>query len=190
MTSSKPTAATTGNDRDADALRQMMDDSPDAMPSRDDLAKLVDGERTWAETLGLSAQEAYAFADVAWQLLEQGRLAEAEKILGGLLLTNPWDGNLHTLNGCVLARQGKTADALEELGLAIDLDAKNLNARVNRAELYLRTGKVKQAAADLRQVVALDPKGEKPAGVRARQLARAAARLLDETMKQVKLNRQ
>ncbi|MCC7112569.1 MAG: hypothetical protein IT382_24975 [Deltaproteobacteria bacterium] len=186
MTSSKQTAATQDPQ---DALRQMMDDAPDGLPSREELDKLVGGERSWAEILGLSAQEAYAFADVAWQLLEQGRLGEAEKVLGGLLVANPWDANLHTLNGCVLARQGKSADALRELGLAVDLDAKNLNARVNRAELYLRSGKVKQAAADLKQVVTLDPKGEKPAGVRARQLARAAARLLDETMKQVKLNR-
>lgn len=173
-----------------DALRGMMDDDGAGAPSAAEIQALVRGERTWAELLGLSAEECYVFADLGWNLLEQGKLDEAAKVVRGLVVANPWDGRLHNLLGCVLSRRGQYADALRELSLAIDLDAKDLQARVNRAELHLRMGRFPKAAADLKAAVALDPKGEKPAGVRARMLARATARIFDEAHKQLAAHRQ
>lgn len=169
-----------------EALRKMMEEGGDASWTREDLAKFVRGEVTFSELTGMSMEEAYAFAEIGWTLLDQGKLAEAQAVVAGLVLANPYDSNLHALLGAIYGRRGLHDEALREYGTAIDLDGKNLAAHVNRAEILLRTGKIPQAVEDLKAAVALDPKGEKPAGVRARALAGATARILDEAAKQLK----
>lgn len=184
---SKASSATSANGDAQEALRKMMEDGPDASWTPADLEKFARGELTWSELTGMSMDEAYAFAEIGWTLLQQGKLQEAQAVIAGLVLSNPYDSNLHALLGSVHGQRGSTDEALREYGIAIDLDPKNLAARVNRAELLLRTGRIPEAVEDLKQAVALDPKGEKPAGVRARALAGATSRIVAEAAKQLKV---
>jgi tetratricopeptide (TPR) repeat protein len=146
--------------------------------------KFVLGEITWAELTGLTMQEAYAFAEIAYNLFEQGKYDQAQTIVEGLVISNPYDGYFHGLLGAIYGRKGMHEEAAEEYSIAIELDPTNLSAFVNRAEILLQHGEIELALKDLKSAVDLDPKGEKPFGVRARALAAATASILEEAMKQ------
>jgi tetratricopeptide (TPR) repeat protein len=61
------------------------------------------------------------------------------------------------------------------MGVALKLDPKDINALVNRSELYLQLGELEAAIADLKSARELDPKLENPASARAQALAAATA---------------
>ncbi len=168
-----------------DELNEMMKEGE--VPSsfnEDNLIKFVVGEITWAELTGLTMQEAYSFAEVAYNLFEQGKYDQAQTIVEGLVISNPYDGYFHGLLGAIYGRKGMHEEAQEEYSIAIDLDPTNLSAYVNRAEIFLQHGDIEKALRDLKKAIDLDPKGEKPFGVRARALAAATASVLEEALKQ------
>jgi tetratricopeptide (TPR) repeat protein len=166
-------------------LAAMMDAAePPASFTEENLVKFVVGEITWAELTGLTMQEAYSFAEVAYNLFEQGKYDQAQTIVEGLVISNPYDGYFHGLLGAIYGRKGMHEEAQEEYTIAIDLDPTNLSAHVNRAEIFLQHGEIEKALKDLKKAIELDPKGEKPFGVRARALAAATASVLEEALKQ------
>lgn len=162
----------------------MKESTAPATFTKDNLIKFVVGEITWAELTGLTMQEAYSFAEVAYNLFEQGKYDQAQTIVEGLVISNPYDGYFHGLLGAIYGRKGMHEEAQEEYSIAIDLDPANLSAFVNRAEIYLQHGEIDKALLDLRKAIELDPKGEKPFGVRARALAAATASILEEALKE------
>ena len=168
-----------------DELNDMMQEGEvPASFTQDNLVKFVVGEITWAELTGLTMQEAYSFAEVAFNLFEQGKYDQAQTIVEGLVISNPYDGYFHGLLGAIYGRKGMHEEAQEEYSIAIDLDPTNLSAYVNRAEIFLQHGDIEKALKDLKKAIELDPKGEKPFGVRARALAAATASVLEEALKQ------
>lgn len=152
--------------------------------TQDNLSKFVLGEITWSELTGLTMQDAYAFAEVAYNLFEQGKYDNAQTIVEGLVISNPYDAYFHSLLGSIYGRKGMHEEAQEEYSIAIELDDKNLAAYVNRAEILLQHGEIIKALEDLKVAVDLDPKGEKPFGIRARALAQATASILEEAMRE------
>jgi tetratricopeptide (TPR) repeat protein len=152
--------------------------------TQEGLTKFVLGEITWSELTGLTMQDAYAFAEVAYNLFEQGKYDNAQTIVEGLVISNPYDGYFHSLLGSIYGRKGMHEEALEEYSIAIELDDKNLAAYVNRAEVLLQHGEIIKALEDLKVAVDLDPRGEKPFGIRARALAQATASILEEAMRE------
>jgi tetratricopeptide (TPR) repeat protein len=152
--------------------------------TEENLVKFVVGEITWSELTGLTMQEAYSFAEIAYNLFEQGKYDQAQTIVEGLVISNPYDGYFHGLLGAIYGRKGMHEEAQEEYSIAIDLDPTNLSAYVNRAEIFLQHGDIEKALKDLKKAIELDPKGEKPFGVRARALAAATASVLEEALKQ------
>jgi tetratricopeptide (TPR) repeat protein len=168
-----------------DDLREMMKEGEvPASFTQDNLVKFVVGEITWAELTGLTMQEAYSFAEIAYNLFEQGKYDQAQTIVEGLVISNPYDGYFHGLLGAIYGRKGMHEEAQEEYTIALDLDPTNLSAYVNRAEIFLQHGDIEKALKDLKKAIELDPKGEKPFGVRARALAAATASILEEALKQ------
>jgi tetratricopeptide (TPR) repeat protein len=168
-----------------DELAEMMKEAePPPNFTQDNLVKFVVGEITWAELTGLTMQEAYSFAEIAYNLFEQGKYDQAQTIVEGLVISNPYDGYFHGLLGAIYGRKGMHEEAQEEYTIAIDLDPTNLSAFVNRAEIFLQHGEIEKALKDLKRAIELDPKGEKPFGVRARALAAATASVLEEALKQ------
>jgi tetratricopeptide (TPR) repeat protein len=166
-------------------LLQMVDDGEILSTwTPESFKKFVLGEITWAELTGLTMQEAYAFAEIAYNLFEQGKYDQAQTIVEGLVISNPYDGYFHGLLGAIYGRKGMHEEAAEEYSIAIELDPTNLSAFVNRAEILLQHGEIELALKDLKSAIDLDPKGEKPFGVRARALAAATASILEEAMKQ------
>ncbi|MFZ9890149.1 MAG: tetratricopeptide repeat protein, partial [Myxococcota bacterium] len=150
----------------------------------DNFKKFVLGEMTWAQLQGMSMEEAYAFAEIAYKLFEQGKYAAAQTIFEGLVISNPYDGYFHAMLGAIYARKDMHEEAAEEYSIAIELDAENISAYVNRAEILLQHGEFEIAMEDLKAAIKLDPKGEDPSGLRARALAAATAALIEEVLQQ------
>ena len=137
------------------------------------LEERIDDDRTWAEVLDLTRLEAYGMAQTAGRYLETGQLDRARAILEGLVVCNPHDAYFEALLGAICGRQGEEALAFEHYSRAIVLDEENLPARVNRADMLLRQGKLEAALIDLTAAVRADPRGLQPLGRRALALARA-----------------
>jgi tetratricopeptide (TPR) repeat protein len=147
------------------------------------LTKFVLGEITWAELTGLTMQDAYAFAEIAYNLFEQGKYDQAQTVVEGLVISNPYDGYFHSLLGSIYGRKGMHEEAQEEYSIALELNPKDLASYVNRAEILLQHGEIEAALDDLKKAVELDPKGEQPFGIRARALAQATVSVLEEAMR-------
>lgn len=147
------------------------------------LTKFVLGEITWAELTGLTMQDAYAFAEIAYNLFEQGKYDQAQTVVEGLVISNPYDGYFHSLLGSIYGRKGMHEEAQEEYSIALELNPKDLASYVNRAEILLQHGDIEKALEDLKKAVELDPKGEEPFGIRARALAQATVSVLEEALR-------
>ena len=152
--------------------------------SDENLTNFVLGKITWAELTGLTMQDAYAFAEIAYNLFEQGKYDQAQTIVEGLVISNPYDGYFHSLLGSIYGRKGMHEEAQEEYSIAIELNPKDLASHVNRAEILLQHGEIEKALYDLKSAVDLDPKGDQPFGIRARALAQATASVLEEAMRE------
>lgn len=152
--------------------------------NEENVKKFVLGEITWAQLQGMSMEEAYAFAELAYTLFEQGKYNDAQTIFEGLVISNPYDAYFHAMLGAIYARKDMQEEAAEEYSIAIELDSENISAFVNRAEILLQHGEFEIAMDDLQKAIKLDPKGEDPAGLRARALAGATAAIIEEILQQ------
>lgn len=132
--------------------------------------KLATGQITIAEAVGISKKELYTIARRAFQLLNSGRLEEAKQIYAGLVAADPFDSVFHCHLGAVLWRMGDLEKAAEEYDASLRFNFANVDALSGRGELYLLKGEIKQAIEFLGKSVELDPKGERPASLRARAL--------------------
>ena len=152
--------------------------------NQENFRKFVMGEITWAQLQGLTMEEAYAFAELAYTLFEQGKYDEAQTIFEGLVISNPYDAYFHSMLGAIYARKDMQEEAAEEYSIAVELDPENISAYVNRAEILLQHGEFELAMDDLQAAIKLDPKGEDPSGLRARALAGATAAIIEEILQQ------
>jgi len=134
------------------------------------VVKLVAGEVTIAEMVGLSNDDLYEFAKQGHSLLKTGRLAEAERIFRGLVVASPYDSVFHTHLGAVLQAKDEVEEALEQFDLALQFNQKNVEALVGRGELRLKLKRTQEAIADLREAVAADPEAKKAATTRAKMM--------------------
>ncbi|MBS1795814.1 MAG: tetratricopeptide repeat protein [Acidobacteria bacterium] len=139
---------------------------------------LVTGQMTIAEAVGLDRKQLYSIAHRGYQLMNSGRLEEARKIYAGLVAADPYDSVFHCHLGAVLWRLGETERAFDEFDTSIRYNIANVDALAARGELYLQRGELKKGVEDLRKALENDPKGRRPASLRARSLLlslRAAA---------------
>lgn len=144
----------------------------------DNIVKFFTGEINQAELLGITHEDMLAFQQYAYQQYQAGRFNDAMRIFAGLVTMDPGNSYTHAMLGACLQMLDEKDKAQKQYSLAIEIDSGNLQARVNRADLYLQQNKYGEALEDLKQVVALDPTGKDPATMRARALAAATAQAL------------
>jgi len=171
--------------KDGDGKKKVFDPRRD--PNSYSQQELVDmiqgGEITWAELTGLTMQDAYAFAEIAYNLFEQGKYDQAQTVVEGLVISNPYDGYFHSLLGSIYGRKGMHEEAQEEYSIALELNPKDLASYVNRAEILLQHGEIEGTLKNLKKTIKLDPKDEEPFGIRARALAQATVSVLEEALR-------
>lgn len=132
--------------------------------------KLITGQITIAEAVGISREQLYEIAQRGYQLLTSGKLEEARQIYAGLVAANPFDSVFHCHLGAVLWKMGETDQAFDEFNASLQFNIANVDALAGRGELYLQKGEVKKGIEDLRKALENDPKGERQSTLRARAL--------------------
>lgn len=132
--------------------------------------KLVTGQITIAEAMGVSRKQLYAIAHRGYQLLNSGKLEEARQIYAGLVAADPYDSVFHCHLGAVFYRLGEMDKAFDEYDASIRLNIANVDALSGRGEIYLLKGEVKKGIEDLRKALENDPQGSHPSSLRARAI--------------------
>lgn len=162
--------------------------SPPAQPTKNKTVaydpRLLDafllGRLTLGELEGVGKDVQYKMAERGFAALSEGKLDMAKTIFKGLLALDPYDSYFHTAMASALQREGKYAEAEAQYTTALSFNPHNSTALANRGEIRFQTGKVVEAAEDLRRSVDEDPKGRDPASVRARVLLMAISETILE----------
>jgi|GEM_PF-2013079 len=161
----------------------LMDPSFTQLFTIEKVVAFLQGKMTYAELVGMTAEEAYAIADVAFDLFEQGKYDDAKAIVEALVIANPYDATFHNLLASIYGKKEMWEEAYEEYSITLELDKENIGAHVNRAEILLQHGEMELALEDLTAAAKLDPNSEDPYGVRARALATATLAIIEELLK-------
>jgi tetratricopeptide (TPR) repeat protein len=147
------------------------------------LQQIARHEITWAEAMDLTRSEAFGIAQNAYRLFEFGQHQRARKIVEGLVVLNPRVGAFHALLGAMAGRMGDDAAAEAGYSAALAVEPENLAARVNRAEMRLKSGNLGDALEDLVAATKIDPRAKTALGKRAQSLARVTSQALRELLK-------
>jgi Flp pilus assembly protein TadD len=145
-----------------------------------DLSSLLEGQGTLREALGFDADQIASIAVLCRELVEQGKLDDAQTILEGIVLLDPQNGYLHTCLGSVYVQKGLKDAARAEYAYALKLDANDIAANTYYAELLIEQGDLERAASYLQKAVELDPEANDPFANRARTLAMMVAAVARE----------
>lgn len=142
------------------------------------VAAWVRGEITLAELSAVSGPEMLEMAVVGYSMYEQGRYEDARVIFSGLCALDPKEGYYRTALGAVYLALDDLRRAEDMFNQAVRLNDREIASYVNRGEVYLRQGKILEAAKDFKRAVDLDPHSRDPITQRARVLAAAALQTL------------
>ena len=145
--------------------------------------KWLKGEMTMRQLHAISGPEMLEMAIVGFSMYEQGKYDEAAVIFQGLNALDPYESYYLTALGAVYLAQEDLEYAMKCFNQAIKLNEKEIASYVNRGEVYLRQGKVLEAAQDFKKAVDLDPEGKDPLTHRARLLAAAALETIEAVQK-------
>lgn len=145
----------------------------DTNPATDEItpelsAKLLNGEITLGQAMGISRANLYEIANVGFQLLRQGKVEEAKEIYRGLVAADPYDSNFHCHLATTLHQSNEFDEALHEYDQALRFNIANIEAFAGRGELQLARGELAEAIKDLTRVLELDPHAQRTATLRAR----------------------
>lgn len=130
----------------------------------------VNGKISFAQFANLSKKRLQRVAEMAYVKLQHGRLDEAHRIFQALHIIDSANPYHHLALGSVFQKKRKDTEAVFHYGQCIEKSPKEINAYVNRGEVYLRHQNYKKAAQDFRQAILLDPQGRNKYANRARQL--------------------
>ncbi|QRN98299.1 tetratricopeptide repeat protein [Archangium violaceum] len=132
--------------------------------------RLVRGEMTVGEFVGLTPNTLYAIANVGYQMLQSGKLDAALVIYKGLVAASPYDSVFHCHLATVYAAQEQYEEAIQSYTQALTYNRGNVDALAGRGEMYLRQSKILEALNDLKAAVEGDPQAKRPSAVRARAM--------------------
>jgi Flp pilus assembly protein TadD len=118
-------------------------------------------------------QQTAALMAAGYRWYEQGRLRDAKRIFEGLSVLDTKNVYVHGILGSIHQKEQNFDSAISRYTIAIALFPSDPNLFTNRGEIYLKLGKLDEAAADLKTAIELDPSKKHPAANRARMLVRA-----------------
>ena len=137
---------------------------------QEDLEGLLSGKIPLAQFLGLSRRALDQIAEIGYNMLATGRLAQARQIYEGLVAAQPFDSLYYCHLGAVYQRLNELGKAVDAYTRALQLDLRNVDALAGRGEIYLHYGRHREAIDDLSEAIRLDPQGKHATSVRARAL--------------------
>lgn len=142
------------------ALRQALAINPKNGPVLQDLAsvQLQKGKRDEADRTyrQLSALPAYRASHAVF-LFDQGRHTDAAKELEDLARQDPKNSQMTTLLIRAYMLDQRYPEAERTINAVLKKNSKDVNARVERARLYLVTARAQEAQVDLTAAIQFDP---------------------------------
>lgn len=136
------------------------------------------GKISFRELSGLDIKKIKQVAEMGQVKLRHGRYKEARKIFEILTFIDHKNFYFHLALATAYQRLKLFIDAIYQYGEAIKYDPKNVNALVNRGEIYLRLKNYRKAAEDFREAILADQEGKDRFANRARSLVVAIKRSL------------
>jgi len=120
----------------------------------------------------LTEQQVQGFASLGYNLYEQGKFDDAQKVFLGLTAVDPTSAfGFAGLGAIALAKQPPELDtAIVNLKKAAELDAKNPTIHANLGEALLRKAQLQEAAAEFHKAMDLDPEKKDAGANRARAI--------------------
>ncbi|MCB9637489.1 MAG: tetratricopeptide repeat protein [Myxococcales bacterium] len=138
--------------------------------NEDGMERFISGDINAAELMGLSREELYMVANRGYELIEQGKLAQALRVFDGLSYLDPVDPYFYTVLGSIRQKMEDSDSALNCYNQSLSLQGWNLTAYANRGEIFFNQGKLTEALVDFQRVIALDPEAKNPSTMRVRTL--------------------
>jgi tetratricopeptide (TPR) repeat protein len=142
------------------------------------------GELKFTQIFELNGARMAAVLACGHNFFSEGRLEEARRIFEGLAVIDPKFSYIHTMLGAIYQKLEKHDVAILRYSLALKLAPNDITALTNRAEIYLTTGKILEAAEDLEKVLAIDPTQKSAVSKRARMLSALAAEALQKVQRE------
>ncbi len=136
------------------------------------------GKISFREFSGLDPKKIQQVAEMGYVKLRHGRFREARKIFEVLTFIDNKNYFFHLALGGAYQKLKLNIDAIFQYNEALKFDPKNVNALVNRGEIYLRVKNYRKAAEDFREALLLDQEGKDRYANRARSLVVAIKRSL------------
>ncbi|EKD52320.1 MAG: hypothetical protein ACD_62C00058G0006 [uncultured bacterium] len=144
----------------------------------DILAALSENKITFASVTRMDRKKMRSLAEQGYIKLKHGRYDEARKIFEILTFVDHKNYFHHLALGGAYHKMKKYLDAAFQYGECLKYDSENINALVNRGEIFLKHKNYKKAAEDFRSAILLDKTGRDVFSNRARSLVIAIRRSL------------
>lgn len=153
----------------------MSSDSPSSPDQKTQLEqeaaeKMIRGEITLGQFLGMSRKALYDFANTGHQLLQAGSTQQALQIFKGLVAADPYDSVFHCQLAATYMTLEQFDEAFEEFEQSLRFNPGNVDALVGRGEIHLRRGNVPAGLADFTQATQRDPELKHRSTQRARSM--------------------
>lgn len=133
---------------------------------------------SFAALTRLDPKKVKQVAEMGHVKLRHGRYDEARRIFEVLTFVDHRNYFHHLALGGAYQRLKRHVDAAYQFSEALKLSPGNINALVNRGEVYLRRKNYRRAAEDFREAILLDKSGKDRFSNRARSLVVAIKRSL------------
>lgn len=135
---------------------------------------------SFASLARLEAKKLRQVAEMGYVKLRHGRFDDARKVFEVLTFLDHKNYFHHLALGGAYQKLKRNIDAVFQYSETLKLAKKNLNALVNRGEIFLRMGNYRRAAEDFREAILSDTEGKDRYANRARSLVIAIKRSLDK----------
>src|SRR5580765_4794729 len=142
---------------------------------KEKVEKFNKGELKLAQLFDVDAKQVAALLLTGHNLYQQGKLEEAKRIFEGLAVLDGKNPYVHGILGAIYQKQEKFDVAIARYTLALSVYPKDPNSLTNRGEIYLKLGRLKEAAEDFKKAIDLDTARKNPASNRARILVSLTA---------------
>lgn len=162
-----------------DALEKEYKDVPEAEIERGakKIKDFIDGKMNWADLFNFTPEMLFQMAEFGFTQFKVGRYADAERVFKILTVLDWTNAYYHSVMGSILQRQKRYGEAIAEYTHAIEFDPADVVSLVNRGEIFLQHGLIKEAEGDFAKAIELDPLGEDKFAGRARMLLKQAEKL-------------
>jgi len=163
-----------------DDLRDRVDPESPPIIREEYITRFMMGDITASDMMGLTRDELYMIAKRGYELMEQGKLDQANQVYEGLVYLDPYDPYFYTVLGSIRQQQEDLDGALQLYEQALKMQPWNINALTNRGEIRFKQGHLTDAFQDFQRVIELDPDDKNRSTLRAKAIVLALKEALEK----------